>query len=475
MVAGKKGRWITLAVWIIVVAVLSMIWPPVNQEETPANSLLPDDAMSVQAAKVAKKQFPNDAGVPLLVVWERESGLRQSDYQNIQALYQSLKENPLPEQSFIPPIADIPFQALKASGSKDGQALITPVFFDKEASTETLQTAINKLKNRISSFYDSHPFANDLSSERLHIRLTGPVGIQTDATQLFSQADITLLVSTVLLVLILLILLYRSPLLAIVPLIGVGFAYGAISPILGFMASQGWITVGAQSISIMTVLLFGAGTDYCLFLVSRYREELLNHDSKYSAITDAVKGAGGAIMMSALTVVLGLLTLLLAHYGSFDRFAVPFSLAICIMGIAAMTLLPALLAIFGRISFFPFIPRTKHLAKTLADKKKKPVSRHQTKHRLSHFVGRWVTKKPWVIIISCIIILGGLATFSLRINYSYGLLDSFPETMPSREGFSIISEHFSAGKLAPVQVIVKEQAKNDEVKESLQSLDFVKK
>lgn len=177
------------------------------------------------------------------------------------------------------------------------------------------------------------------------------------------------MIATVLLVLVLLILLYRSPLLAIIPLIIVGFAYGIISPSLGFFAEQGWISKDAQAVSIMTVLLFGAGTDYCLFLISKYREILLDEEDKYKAMKLAIRDSGGAIAMSALTVVIGLGTLGLAHYGSFQRFAVPFSFAILVMGIAALTLLPALLVLFGRIAFYPFVPRTVDMEKARAKKK----------------------------------------------------------------------------------------------------------
>lgn len=119
----------------------------------------------------------------------------------------------------------------------------------------------------------------------------------------------------------------------------------------------------------MTVLLFGAGTDYCLFLISKYREILLDEEDKYKAMKLAIRDSGGAIAMSALTVVIGLGTLGLAHYGSFQRFAVPFSFAILVMGIAALTLLPALLVLFGRIAFYPFVPRTVDMEKARAKKK----------------------------------------------------------------------------------------------------------
>ncbi|HEX7064384.1 MAG TPA: MMPL family transporter [Bacillales bacterium] len=473
-VAGPKSRWVTLILWIIVIAVLSMVWPAVNQEESNGNSLLPGDVSSVQAAQIAEEQFPDEAGNPLLMVWYREDGLTEADYKEVQQIYQKLHQNPITGQSFIPPFYKIPLKILKTSASEDGAALITPVLFDEGASVEKLQNAMEELKSRIKNQVGENPFDVQNSTGGLYLRFTGPVGIQTDASELFSQADITLLIATTLLVLILLIVLYRSPLLAVVPLIGVGFAYGLISPLLGFMAHHGWITVDAQAISIMTVLLFGAGTDYCLFLVARYRDELQQEADKYEALRLAIKGSGGAIVMSALTVVLGLLTLLLAHYLSYDRFAVPFSLAILIMGIAALTLLPALLSLFGRIAFFPFIPRTERMAKELEEKKGKPVRGPKPRSRFSKAVGRWVTEKPWPIIIGCVIVLGGLASFVPRMEFTYGLLDSFPETMPSREGFKIISEHYPPGKLAPVKVIVDTEGKDAAVQNTIAALPFVK-
>ncbi|ASK60744.1 hypothetical protein CFK37_00235 [Virgibacillus phasianinus] len=474
-VAGSKSRFATLIIWILVIGILSSIWPQVNSEETASTNLLPDDAMSVQASKLMEEQFPTDTGVPLLMVWYRDGGLTESDYQAVQSVYQKLQQEPLDKQSLVPDFGNIPVKALQKSASSDGAALTTPVFFEKGTSTDTLQQSLDALKKRVTTVAADNPFNGKISSNGLHVRFTGPVGIQTDATELFSQADITLLVTTVLLVLVLLIVLYRSPILAVVPLISVGIAYGLISPLLGFMASQGWIEVDAQAISIMTVLLFGAGTDYCLFLISRYRDELQLEANKYTALQKAIAHSGSAIMMSAATTVLGLLTLSLAQYASYDRFAVPFSLAIFMMGIAVLTFLPSILAMLGRVAFFPFIPRTEKMAQELEKKKGKPVRHPKTRSKFSKAVGRLVTEKPWPIIIICTIFLGGLALVVPKIQLTYGLLDSFPEDMPSREGYTIIADHYPPGKIAPVQVIVDTEGKEVSLQDDLASRDEIEK
>ncbi|MCT2536921.1 MMPL family transporter [Aquibacillus koreensis] len=473
LVAGSKSRWVTIILWILLVAIVSSVWPQVNNEESGSSNLLPEDAMSVQASKIMEDEFPNDSGVPLLLVWYKQSGLTEEDLESIQSVYRELINEPLAQQSLVPDFNAMPVQALMESTSSDQKALTTPIFFNESASTEELEADVEKLKEKMVELTNIKAFDEDLSTDGMHVRLTGPVGIQIDATALFSQADITLLIATVLLVLGLLIALYRSPILAVIPLIGVVFAYGLISPLLGVMARNDWIVVDSQAISIMTVLLFGAGTDYCLFLISRYRDELLLEPNKYKALQLAIANSGGAILMSALTTAIGLFTLSLAQYASYDRFAVPFSVAIIIMAIAVMTLLPALLALFGRTAFFPFIPRTENMIQELEKKKGKQIRRPKIRSKFSKVTGRIVTERPWQIIIASAALLVILAAFVPRIDYTYGVLQSFPEDMPSREGFSIIEEHYPPGEIAPVQVIVDTNGEELELQETLSDLSYI--
>ncbi|RDW14968.1 MMPL family transporter [Oceanobacillus chungangensis] len=473
IVASGKTRWVTIFIWILLIGVFSFIWPQVNDRETSDTQLLPDDVMSVEANKISNKEFSNDAGTPLLLVWQRSEGLRDSDYEMIQSLYKELNDAPVDKQTFIPPFQDLPVAAMAESSSEDGAALITPVFFNEEASTNELQAALDELETKVKEQFGNEVLENELGESNLHVRFSGPVGIQTDAVALFSNADVTLLIATVLIVFILLILLYRSPILAIVPLIAVGIAYGLISPLLGFLADKGWIVVDGQAISIMTVLLFGAGTDYCLFLISRYRDELRHEENKYVALKHATSGTGGAIMMSSVTTVFGLLSLGLAYYASYDRFAIPFSLSIFIMGIAALTLLPAILAILGRFAFIPFIPRPEEMIQEIEKKKGKKIRRPKPSHRFGKKVGAFVTEKPWAIIIVSMIILGGLAAFVPKMQFTYALLDSFPEDMPSREGFTIIEDHYPPGEIAPVNVIVDTNGEELSLKEELEEHPYV--
>ncbi len=294
-----------------------------------------------------------------------------------------------------------------------------------------------------------------------------------DANKLFGQGDLNLLFGTVAIVLILLLLIYRSPILALVPLVGVGIAYGIISPLLGWIGENGWAEFDSQGLSIMTVLLFGAGTDYCLFLISSYRSYLEKEEDKFAAMRLAISSSSGAIAMSGLTVVFSLLALLLAKYGSIHRFAIPFSLSILIMMAASLTLVPAILSVLGRSSFYPFIPRTPGMKKLRAEKGGKVYSPLQKNEGLGLKIGGMIGKRPWQIAMATTLLLVVFAFFSTRIEYTYDTLSSFPKEMPSREGFALISDHFSPGDLAPVHVIADTDGKQTDIREVLENLSFI--
>ncbi|WP_090716296.1 MMPL family transporter [Paenibacillus typhae] len=474
-VAGRTTKWITLLIWIVLVGVLTLLWPSVNSQVVNNAQNLPETSQSVRAAAVVDQEFPGGSGVPALLVWHRDGGLSEEDLVHIIALYGKLEQQPLPHQNFVPPLGQLPPQALQASLSEDRSTLVTPVLFDKSADSDQLGEGITELKTLVREETGSDPAAASVDSSELSLRVSGPVGISIDATGLFEDADVSLLIATVILVLVFLLLIYRSPILALIPLVAVGFAYGVTSPLLGLMAREGWITVDSQAISIMTVLLFGAGTDYCLFLISRFRQMLKVEENKGRALLSSISHSSGAIAMSGFTVVLALFALLLAEYGAYHRFAVPFSVSILIMGIASLTLVPALLAIFGRMSFFPFVPRTPQMEEERARAKGKPAPQPKAKRGGRKGIGGLVVSRPWTIVAVTIIGLGILASFSTGIKFTYDLLSSFPEDMESRQGFDLIGTQFSPGELAPAKLIVdtKGQVSGEDFKVILGGLSYV--
>jgi putative drug exporter of the RND superfamily len=476
MVAGRRTKWITIAVWIMVAGVLSALLPQASSQENNRAANLKESSPSVEANLLSLKEFPNESGLPALIVWHREGGISDDSLGSIQRLTQSLEQEPLKHQELVPPLHRMPLSALKGQLSKDGRTLVLPVFFSKKADAEALKEDLESIKQRAVSVMGSDPFIESAATaERLTAEVTGPAGILVDAANLFKNADVSLLIGTVLLVLFFLLLIYRSPILAMIPLLAVSFAYAAVSPLIGWMAREGWIVVDSQALSIMTVLLFGAGTDYCLFLIARFRQLLKTERDKSKALLEALTGSTGAIAMSGFTVVLSLLSLLLAEYGAYDRFAVPFSLSILVMMIASLTLVPALLAVFGRGSFYPFIPRTQEMLREHAERKGRPAPAPRRQNRLAERMSGVIVRKPWRVALAAVILLGALAAVAPRVEYTFDTLSSFPEEMDSSEGFRLISEQFSPGELAPVKVMVDTEGQSLPIVEALRKLPYVNK
>lgn len=473
-VAGKRSKWVTLLVWIVAAALLSALLPSASSHEDNNAPNLSQDKPSMQAEAIADREFSSGADVPALYVWHREGGLTDADIAGIGQWSAKLTEAKAPHQTSMPPLHLLPPEALKAELSSDNSTIVVPVLFDKQADADQLKEGIEHIRETTVSLLGENPFDAPTSEPgMLSIRVTGPVGIQIDATGLFKNADVSLMIGTVLLVLILLLLIYRSPILALIPLVAVGFAYGVINPLLGWMASEGWIVYDSQALSIMTVLLFGAGTDYCLFLISRFRQLLKSEENAGKALLAAVTGSSGAIAMSGLTVVLSLFALLFAEYGVYHRFAAPFGIAILIMGIASLTLVPSLLAIIGRGSFFPFVPRTPAMRAERAKRKGLPATAEAPAREPRNWAGRSVVAKPGLIIAVCVIVLGGFAAYATQIKVTYDILSSFPKDMDSREGFALIGDKFSPGELAPVKVIVDTQGKDVALGDKLAALPYV--
>lgn len=469
-ISGKSGRWIILAAWIVLALVLNLTLPQANSQEDEQAETFLNDTNSEEAARIIEEEFADNSGLPALLTWYQEDGLTDEDLQSIQQFSADLQEADL-EAATVTPFQDIPLPALKEQISDDGTTLVMPILFDNGTATETVEAGLEKIQDTANEAFTQNPFEQDLNSGDLLVRATGPAGISVDAVGLFSQGDTTLLFGTVLIVLIFLLVIYRSPILAFVPLIGVGFAYLVISPILGALGKAELISFDSQGLAIMTVLLFGAGTDYCLFLITRFRENLWEIKSKKTAIVRSLSSASGAIAMSGLTVIVAMLVLLVADYGSINRFAIPFGIAIFIMLLASLTLVPALLTIIGRASFFPFIPRTEDMQEKRAKEKGKPVRTKKPHNKIGNSVGGLVIRHPWKIAIITIVVLGILAGISSRITYTYDTLSSFPDDMPSKEGYEILTDHVNAGELAPVSVLA-ETSDPEAVRSALEELPY---
>jgi RND superfamily putative drug exporter len=275
--------------------------------------------------------------------------------------------------------------------------------------------------------------------------VTGPAGYFADFANVFSGFDSTLLSITAVIVIVILLVTYRSPVLWLLPLSCVFVALTAAQAVIYLLARNGGLTVNGQSAFILTVLVFGAGTDYALLLTARYREELRRHADRHQAMAVALGRAAPAIIASGATVILSLLCLLVAELASTRSLGPVMAIGVAVGLLAMLTLLPALLVIVGRWVFWPRRP-------TLG-------SAEPTERGLWARIGQRVARRPRLVWVVTAVVLGLLAlgTTGLEAN---GLQskDSFRTKPEAVTGEAVLARHFAAGAGNPVQVIGRAEA-----------------
>ncbi|MEY4618357.1 MAG: hypothetical protein RL101_543 [Actinomycetota bacterium] len=288
--------------------------------------------------------------------------------------------------------------------------------------------------------------------------VTGPEGFQADLAGVFAGADFKLLISTVIVVAVLLLVTYRSPTLWLVPLLVVGLADGAAGQLARRVASIFGITPDASVTGILSVLVFGAGTNYALLLIARYREELLTSEDRHDAMAKALRGAGPAIIASGSTVTLALLTLSLADLAGNRSLGIVCATGVVIAMIAALVFLPAALVIFGRFLFWPFVPKF--------------GGKNKSESGLWAKLGTAVSRKPAIVSAVGVVVLAALALGAGSIQVGLSATDRFLKTPEAVVGQNVIAEAFPAGETSP-SIVVANNGKLAEVKTALSGIDGV--
>ena len=438
-VTTKKGMWITLAAWLIITMCLAVFAPSAKDYEVSSIDSLPEDAKSIIAQNKVDKYFKDNDGLPAILVFQSESG--EIEYQDLANLFDKITEEKINGVEQIIPLSSIPPQAAAGFFSEDKATALIPLTFDASLEIKEIKQSKEKIEELVTNTTD------------LTLYVTGPAGIGIDSLDLFSRADVVLILSTVGLILVLLIIIYRSPLLALIPLLAAAFVYEVVMQTLGLMGAAG-LVISNQTLSIMTILLFAAVIDYSLFVFSRYREELRNHESKFDAMKAAMRETGMPVFFSGGTVLAAMLVLFFAQFGDYRNFAPTFGTTMVIIMLASVTLVPALFTLFGRKSFWPKIPRVGEEA----------VKKNSFWSR----VGRFVVKKPILAVSLMGIFLLLSASNIFNMEYEFDTMKSFPEDMPSRQGYEILENSFAKGELAPTTVLFEAtEAISDEQKEAL--------
>jgi putative drug exporter of the RND superfamily len=413
---------VVLGFWIAVFAVAGPLSAKLNSaQENDASAWLPNNAESTQVVNLAE-QFTASDVFPALVVYERADG----------AITPADQAKAAADVRRFAGVQDVTGEILGPIPSEDGRALqvVVPIRVAEEGNGwEELAPRIEEMRSIAKS-----------NAAGLGVYVTGPAGYFADFSEVFSGFDARLLYITAAIVIVILLLTYRSPVLWLLPLTTVFVALTAAQAVIYLLARDAGLTVNAQTAFILTVLVFGAGTDYALLLTARYREELRRHADRHQAMAVALGRAAPAIIASAATVILSLLCLLVAELNSTKSLGPVMAIGVAVGLVAMITLLPALLVIFGRWVFWPRRP-------TLG-------SAEPTERGLWARIGQRMARRPRLVWVVTAVVLGALALGVTQLEAN-GLQskDSFRTEPEAVTGEEVLARHFAAGAGNPVQVI----------------------
>ncbi len=439
--SSRRGKFVTIAIWVVAVGLFSAFAPSLASVYNNNTQQIPSSDASQVAQRLLLEEFPASRGAPAIIVITDSHGLSDADRASARIISDWLTSTAKPAGvGQVISVFSVP-QAAPQLLSKDGTTM-TMVVQLTTAPTDSngISTAVKAIRAEVAA----------QASGSLHGYVTGPAGIVADTITVFSGTDVTLLLATVGLVLILLLIVYRSPILPLLPIVAVGLVAQVANAVLALAARGGLLSVSQQASSIATVLLFGAGTDYTIFIVARFREELRHTEDKSLAMRTTMRAVGEAITSSAGTVILSLLTLLLATIGLYSSLGLTMAISIAVMLVAGLTLVPALLTWLGRAAFWPFIPRYQP---ELFAAEAQPGENAGPRGFWAR-LGVWTARHRVVALVGSVSLLVVLALGNLGIARSYNFLTSFRDKTDATTGFAVLRDHFPAGSLAPTTVLI---------------------
>ena len=437
-ITGRKTAWATLLLGLVFAGLAFGPLKAASTETNPGVGLPASTESVIVDEKLAN--LPGADSTAAVIVYASDTPFTDSQVEWLQGKFDPQTQMPagganekftsfsnveVQGEKFVPP----------ASISEDQTTAVITVPMVKTESTEEITTRVADLRE----------IAKQNLPGDLDVYVTGPEGFQADLAGVFAGADFTLLLSTVVVVAVLLLITYRSPVLWLVPLLVVGTADGMSGQLARQVANAFGITPDASVTGILSVLVFGAGTNYALLLIARYREELLSAEDRHVAMAKALRGAGPAIIASGSTVTLALLTLTFAELAGNRSLGIVCATGVVIAMISALVVLPAALVVFGRGLFWPFVPKFGGVNKSDSG--------------LWAKLGRGVSKKPVAVSILGVLVLGALASGVGGIQVGLASTDRFLKTPEAVVGQQVLAEAFPAGSTSPTVVI----ANNDQV------------
>ncbi|HEU4913331.1 MAG TPA: MMPL family transporter [Actinomycetes bacterium] len=402
--------------WLVLGGIAGPLAGKVSEvQENDNAAFLPASAESTRALAL-EEAFTGSETVPALVVWERPGGLTPGDLTAVEAATARIGD--------LDGVAGPPSPVLR---SEDGEAARVVLPLPGEDSLDTAAPTVEQVRE----------LAADVPAG-VASHVTGPGGFVADLSAAFEGIDGLLLVVTAAVVLVILVAVYRSPVFVPV-LLAAGLALGTAQAAAYLLAKNDVITLNGQSAGILLVLVFGAGTDYALLLISRFKEELHAHEHSWDAMRVAWRATVGPVVASGSTVVLGLLCLLLSDLNSNKSLGPTAATGIVAAMLAMLTFLPAALLLLGRRWFWPRQPR--------------PGAQTSDRRGLWAGVARLVGRRPVAVMLVTTAVLAVAAGFSARLDAGgIAATEQFTTEVDSVAGQEVLVRHFPGGTGSPVNV-----------------------
>ncbi|MBO8184394.1 MMPL family transporter [Streptomyces spirodelae] len=429
---GSRSRtvpWAVVALWVVALALAApFAGKLMDVTRDKPTDYLPGGADSTRVQHLVEK-LPGGNTSALLLVHHRDGGLTAADRELARGQVRQIagtyslageKDGALPRT--VP--------------AKDGETLLTAFSLTGMGDEDVRDEAVHRIRDEIAG-----------QPRGLTVELGGPGAMAADSSEIFESVDGTLMLGTAVVVALLLILTYRSPVLWLVPLLVVGVAALAARALVYGLVQAFDLTATTMNTSVMTVLIFGAGTDYALLLVSRYREELRAHQRPFDAMTAALRGCGPAVLASSGTVAAGLLCLLAADLNSVNALGPVGAVGVVCALVAMTTLLPALLVLLGRRLFWPLIPAYGSAA---------PARR-----TLFTAMGGSAGRRPVTVLVGGALLLGALCLGTLALPGDLREQDTFTEKPESVSAQETVQKAFPDSSSRPVTVLARATAAPD--------------
>ena len=451
---SKRGSWLVLGGIVVLVALIFGLLSGAGEDR--ANESAPADSESTQAQKILD-EFPEADKQSVMVVTSNEDGseLSADDQADLKKLGTSLGESVGDEstETVTGPIL---------SDDKQAALLMVPITVGL-TNSDTAET-VNDLRTAIAD----DPTASGLTGDGMSLLVTGGPAIGADIASAFDGADFTLLIVTIVIVALLLIITYRSPILWLLPLIVIGTADGLASTVTAAVGD--WLDLQFDP-GIISVLVFGAGANYALLFISRYREELRRFADHRTALAEAWTHTATTILASNLTVVLSLLSLVFAIIPGTRGLGITAAVGLLISAAAVLFALPPVLAICGKKMFWPFIPKAE-------DTVTEPGSENSTtlaeaaKPSIWRTIATRVVRRPGLHLGAGIVILGVMATGFIGSSIGLDQTEKFRVQSESAQGLDVLADHFPPGESQPIWIVA-DTDHADDVVDSVSDMDGV--